>query len=124
MMRYSLFIFIGVLLASCQRETKQFNLSLSDVLDQQSKDRGTIIVKKGFDGPFHEEGTFIGNFNTAGSIRAGKDKGKITYSWDAVPGYFFEATAYTNSKEEGFIIVRKVSEAETRKAEQGAAANP
>ena len=111
-------------MASCKKESKQFNLSLDQIIQSQSQMRGTIFDKRGFPGPYHEECAFVGVFNTAGQIRAGSGNGSVTSSWNATPNYFFEGTAYSNAKDEGFVVVRKVSRSDLKTAEQGAAANP
>jgi len=104
-----------IFLASCHRP-EAYPLSKSDILDSLSKMRGVIIIEKGANGPYKEEGTLTGSIGDAGSNWAGEGPGRISVSWPTSPGYFYESTGYINAKKEGFIIVRKVPGVEAMKA--------
>ena len=114
----------AILFMSCHPENRCLR-SKSDILAEQSRMRGTIIFQKGADGPFKEQGTVTGAFGNGVGIQSGEGSGRISASAEPTPGYFYEATSYINSKKEGFVIIRRVSQADLKmKAEQGAAANP
>ncbi len=124
LLRSILLLAVAILFMGCHPVNK-YTHSKSNILADQSKMRGTIVVQKGADGPFEEQGTIIGTFNSGVSIRSGEGGGQISESLKPSPDYFYEATSYINSKKEGFIVIRKVSRADLKlKAEQGAAANP
>jgi len=115
---------VALLFMGCHPVNK-YTRSKSDILAEQSKMRGTIVVQKGADGSFEEQGAIIGTFDSGVSIHSGEGSGRISESLEPSPDYFYEATGYVNSKKEGFIVIRKVSHTDLKlKAEQGAAANP
>jgi hypothetical protein len=111
-------------LASChQPEVPEvYSLSKADILDSQSKMRGVIFRQIGADGPYMDCGTFGGTIGDAGSSWVGEGSKRVSVSWPATPGYYYESTTYMNAKREGFMVVRKISELEAiqSKAEQDA----
>jgi len=118
----SLVVLLAVLLAACDgnANSPSFTLTRENIIESQSRMRGTVYKQVGADGPYREDSTLIDTYGDAGSVRAGSGTGQISESWPATPNYFYEGTAYSNAKGEGFIVIRKVSKEE---AEQASSSN-
>jgi len=89
--------------------SSSFTLTRESIIESQSRMRGTIYKQSGAEGPYKEDSTVVGGYGESGSVRAGSGVGLITESWPATPEYFYEGTAYSNARNEGFIVIRKVS---------------
>ena len=64
-----------------------YTLTREDIINNQSKIRGTIYKQVGADGPYKENGTIIGNYGDAGSVNISSGAARISESWPATPNY-------------------------------------
>jgi len=120
-----LIVFVAALIAACDEhgnstgDSHGFSLTRENIIGNQSKLPGSIYKQVGAQGPYREEGTFVGTDGGSGSVWAGAGSGRITESWPATPGYSYLAFAYSNATNQGFIVIRKVSKEEAERAEAG-----
>ena len=110
-----------IFLVACSRQTENFTISKEQILREQKASRGQIFMIQGADGPYKAGPGFVGNCNSAGSFRVGE----LTVSYPATLGDFYEGASYINAQDKALIIIKRVTAADvSKRAEQGAAANP
>ena len=96
----------------CSKDSlTEYTMSHAKIMAHHESLRGEIFRTSGAtSGLFKVVSSFVGNYNTKSSFRAGT----IEIHAPAVPKVFHEGTTYINSEGEYFLVVSRVSQSEIK----------